>query len=246
MTLTTDTASRSYAQRMTPQVPPLNAPDLLRKARSTTSRRAQYSASTQRALVDVARDLFSRKGYAGTSLDEIVGGARVTKGALYHHFSGKQALFEVVFERVEEDATKRIRKAIKKAKDPWDQVNAGVRAFFEVARGAEYRRIVVQEGPSVLGYERFREQEERTTLSIVQDMVGVVVPPEVFPKSLNETLARLFFGALSAAGTQLSTAEDPEQASNELETVIAFLLTGIREQILAATRGENAEGAQKS
>ncbi|HSV38143.1 MAG TPA: TetR/AcrR family transcriptional regulator [Nocardioidaceae bacterium] len=230
---------------MAPQNPlnvnPLNAPDLLRKAaRSTSSRRAQYSASTQRALVDVARDLFSRNGYAGTSLDEIVGGARVTKGALYHHFSGKQALFEAVFERVEEDAAKRIRKAIKKSKDPWDQVNAGVRAFFEVARGSEYRRIVVQEGPSVLGYERFREQEERTTLSIVQDMVSVVVPQEVFPKALNETLARLFFGALSAAGTQLSTSEDPDQASNELETVIAFLLTGIREQFAAATTASKA------
>ena len=220
-------------RRMARQV---NPQDLLRKAaRTTTSRRAQYSASTQRALVDVARDLFSRKGYAGTSLDEIVAGARVTKGALYHHFSGKQALFEAVFERVEEDAAKRIRKAIKGAKDPWDQVSAGIRAFFDVARGSEYRRIVVQEGPAVLGYERYREQEERTTFSIVQELVGAVVPAELFPKSLTDTLARLFFGAMSAAGTQLSTAEDPEEASNDLETVLGFVLTGMRQQIAVAT-----------
>ena len=67
-----------------------------------TSRRQQYSASTKRALVDVAEELFTEHGYAATSLDAIVAGAQVTKGALYHHFSGKQALFEAVFERVEE------------------------------------------------------------------------------------------------------------------------------------------------
>ena len=73
-----------------------------------TNRRQQYSASTKRALVDVAEALFTEHGYAATSLDAIVAGARVTKGALYHHFSGKQALFEAVFERVESDAARAI------------------------------------------------------------------------------------------------------------------------------------------
>src|SRR4051794_26724739 len=66
-----------------------------------TGRRAQYSASTRRALVEVAEGLFAAHGYAATSLDAIVAGAEVTKGALYHHYSGKQALFEAVFEKVE-------------------------------------------------------------------------------------------------------------------------------------------------
>jgi AcrR family transcriptional regulator len=218
---------------MTPQV---NPHELLRKAaRTTTSRRAQYSASTQRALVEVARELFSRKGYAGTSLDEIVAGARVTKGALYHHFSGKQALFEAVFIKVEDDATKTIRKAIKGSKEPWEQVNAGIRAFFEVARGTDYRRIVVQEGPAVLGYERYREQEERSTFSIVQDLVGQVIPRELFSQNIRDTLARLFFGAMSAAGTQLSTAENPDQVAKELETVLGFVLSSMRKQIDGST-----------
>ena len=69
------------------------------------SRRQQYSLSTKRALIEVAEELFTEHGYANTSLDAIVGGARVTKGALYHHFSGKQALFEAVFEQVESDSS---------------------------------------------------------------------------------------------------------------------------------------------
>src|SRR3954468_23000444 len=83
------------------------------------SRRQQYSASTKRALVEVATRQFSEHGYGGTSLDAIVAGARVTKGALYHHFSGKQALFEAVFASVEDDASKKIKAALKGATDPW-------------------------------------------------------------------------------------------------------------------------------
>ena len=76
------------------------------------SRRAAYSASTKRALVDVAEGLFAEKGYAATSLDAIVAGARVTKGALYHHYSGKQALFEAVFRQVEEDLVREASAAV--------------------------------------------------------------------------------------------------------------------------------------
>ena len=102
-------------RRMSKKVPK----NVLRSVHGT-SRRQEYSASTKRALVDVAQELFTERGYAGTSLDEIVAGARVTKGALYHHFSGKQALFEAVFERVEDDASSSIRRAIKDVKDPWE------------------------------------------------------------------------------------------------------------------------------
>ena len=94
---------------MTAKAPKSVAKSALRKVHGT-SRRQEYSASTRRALVDVATELFTEQGYAGTSLDEIVAGARVTKGALYHHFSGKQALFESVFEKVEERAARDIHK----------------------------------------------------------------------------------------------------------------------------------------
>ena len=71
---------------------------------SGASRRQEYSAATKRALTDVAEELFTEHGYAATSLDAVVAGARVTKGALYHHFSGKQDLFQAVFERIEDQS----------------------------------------------------------------------------------------------------------------------------------------------
>lgn len=147
------------------------------------NRRQLYSASTKRALVDVAEDLFTSNGYASASLDAIVSGARVTKGALYHHFSGKQALFEAVFDRVEQKASATIRQALKGHVDPWDKAQAGLRAFIDVVREPEYRRIVIQEGPSVLGYERFREQEERSTFATVRDIVRSVTSAGPWPST---------------------------------------------------------------
>jgi AcrR family transcriptional regulator len=202
---------------------------VLRKVHGT-SRRQEYSASTKRALVDVATELFTAQGYAGTSLDEIVSGARVTKGALYHHFSGKQALFEAVFVRVEDGASDSIKRAVRGTKDPWDKAMAGLRAFLDVLQRPEYRRLVIQEGPAVLGYEKYREQEERSTYGIVQDIVSSVLATYELEKSMVETFSRVFFGAMSAAGSAVSSAEDTRRASAEVEAAIAFILAGLRQQ----------------
>ncbi|GAB2877379.1 TetR/AcrR family transcriptional regulator [Nocardioides pacificus] len=194
------------------------------------SRRAQYSASTKRALVEVAEDLFTEHGYAATSLDAIVSGAEVTKGALYHHFSGKQALFEAVFEKVETESSKTIQKALRNEKDPWEKALAGLRAFLGVVRQPTYRRIVIQEGPSVLGYERYREQEERSTFANILDIVRAVLSAGTWDldEDMLETFARIFFGAMSSAGESVSTSDDPHLASARVETAIGFILAGLR------------------
>jgi AcrR family transcriptional regulator len=198
-----------------------------------TSRRAQYSASTRRALVDVAEGLFAEHGYAATSLDAIVAGADVTKGALYHHYSGKQALFEAVFEKVEATGAQQIQAALQGHSDPWDKAIAGLRAFLEVVRQPAYSRIVVQDGPSVLGYERFREQEERSTFAYVLDIVRAVLGAVDWPvdDAMEHTFARIFFGAMSSAGSTVSRADDADEADEEaarVELAIGFILSGLR------------------
>ena len=194
------------------------------------SRRQQYSSATKRALVEKATEQFSEHGYAGTSLDAIVAAARVTKGALYHHYSGKQALFEAVFAAVESDASKGIRKALRGTKDPWEKALAGLNAFLEVVQDPTYQRIVIQEGPAILGYERFREHEERSSYNIVQDIVGSVLEASTYELDdpMKQTFSRIFFGAMSAAGESVSTAPDPKAAVARIEAAIAFILEGLR------------------
>src|SRR3954469_1703578 len=216
-------ASRSPADRIRSTIPKVpKVPGV--------SRRQQYSASTKRALVEVATRLFTEQGYAATSLDAIVAGARVTKGALYHHFSGKQAVFEAVFERVETEASRAIQKALRGHRDPWEKALAGLRAFLEVVQEPRYRRIVIQEGPSVLGYERYREQEERSTFANVLDIVRAVLSASTgdLDEDMLQTFGRIFFGAMSSAGESVSSAEDPIAAAARVETAIAFILRGFQ------------------
>ena len=194
------------------------------------SRRQQYSAATRRALIDMGEQLFTEHGYAAASLDAIVAGAEVTKGALYHHFSGKQALFEAVFERVESEAARTIQDSLRGHDDPWDKALAGLRAFLEVVQQPGYRRIVILEGPAVLGYARFREQEERSTFANVLDIVGSVLEAGEWEldDAMTETFTRIFFGAMSSAGESVSTSEDPIAAAMRVEAAITFILAGMQ------------------
>lgn len=195
-----------------------------------SGRRAGYSAATKRALVDVAEVLFTEHGYANTSLDNIVAGADVTKGALYHHFSGKQALFEAVFERVEQDSATFIQQALRGHRDPWEKSLAGLRAFLEVVREPRYRRIVISEGPAVLGYERFREREERSTFANVLDIVQSVLDAGTWDldPGMQHTFARIFFGAMSSAGESVAAADDPELEARRVEAAIGFMVAGFQ------------------
>jgi AcrR family transcriptional regulator len=222
-------ASRSPAEKLRSSLPKVPAVPKVKRG-AGVSRRQQYSASTKRALVDEAAKLFTKQGYASTSLDAIVASARVTKGALYHHFSGKQAVFEAVFEKIESDATMHIRKALKGSRDPWEKALIGLRAFLEIVQDAGYQRVVIQEGPAVLGYERFREQEERSSFGLVQEMVRSVLEASTYDLSAEmlETFSRIFFGAMSAAGESVSTAANPKVAVARVETAIGFILAGIR------------------
>ena len=211
------------------------------------SRRQQYSAATKRTLVDVAEELFTENGYAATSLDTIVAGADVTKGALYHHFSGKQALFEAVFERVEDDAARAIHQALKGHQDPWEKATAGLRAFLTVVQEPRYRRVVIQEGPAVLGYERYREQEERSTFANVLEIVRSVLDAGewTLDEDLQQTFARIFFGAMSSAGESVSDAPDPVVAAANVETAIGFILSGFRALAEAGAELPAAEAAEE-
>jgi AcrR family transcriptional regulator len=195
-----------------------------------TGRRAQYSASTRRALVEVAERLFTEHGYAATSLDAIVAGAEVTKGALYHHYSGKQALFEAVFDKVESAGAEQIQAALVEHLDPWEKAIAGLRAFLAVVRQPSYSRIVVQDGPSVLGHERFREQEMRSTYDYVLDIVRAVLAAGQWQVDgeLEQTFARIFFGAMSSSGAAVSTADDADTEAERVELAIGFILSGLR------------------
>lgn len=200
---------------------------VLRAARKT-SRRQDYSSSTKRALLDQATALFTDHGYAGTSLDEVVAAARVTKGALYHHYSSKLALFESVFMKCQEDSKKQIEKSLRQSKDPWERARLGLRTFLDICQQPTFRRICIQEGPVALGHERWHEVEKEFSFGLVAGIVEDLLKDMGGADELTETFAHIFYGALHSAGDYVADAADSEDASEKVQSVISAILAGLR------------------
>jgi AcrR family transcriptional regulator len=188
----------------------------------------EYSESTRHALVDSAVDLFTRRGYAATSLDEVAKRARVTKGALYHHFSGKQALFEAAFDSVENTVMTRLTEIVVGPGDPWDRAMNGIRHYIKICLDPSYQRIVVHEAPVVMGWERWREAEDHFSFGLVRASIQALVDGGELAPLPVEVTARLLFGALTAGAAVIARADDPKKAGAEVSTTIVTMLERLR------------------
>src|SRR4051812_6097283 len=107
----------------------------------TPGRRETDAMATRDALVDAALELFTERGYAAVGTEEIVARAKVTRGALYHHFEDKRDLFRAVFERVEADLMERIGESLEATDDPWELLLAGVASFLDACEEPAVKQI---------------------------------------------------------------------------------------------------------
>jgi AcrR family transcriptional regulator len=178
--------------------------------------------------VDSAVELFTTRGYAATSLDEVARRARVTKGALYHHFSGKQALFEAAFDSVESSVLSRLTQIVIGPGDPWERAMNGIRHYVDICLDPSYQRIVVHEAPVVMGGERWRETEDRSSFGLVRTAIQALVDGDVIEDLPVEVSARLLFGALTAGAAVIAGADDPRKAGAEVSTTIVRMLERLR------------------
>lgn len=195
------------------------------------SRRLDYSESTRSALVDSAVELFTKRGYAGTSLDEIAKRARVTKGALYHHFSGKQALFEAAFDAVESVVFDRLEKIMNGPESPWDRALSALREFIKSCLDPSYQRIAIHEAPVVMGWERWREAEDRQSFGLIRSSLEGLIEAGEIESVPVEITARLLFGALSSAATEIAGSAEPKKVGAQVEAVIVQLLNRVRSSV---------------
>lgn len=193
------------------------------------SRREEAVDATRTALLDSALRLFTEKGFAGTSLDDVVADARVTKGALYHHFKGgKLALFEAVFTEVDLRLAEQIAAAVPPGAGPWELVQAGLDAYLAACGDPVYRRIMFQEGPVALGWARWRELDGCSSRDLLAGAVqGLLDAGEIRPQPV-DLLTRLLFTTLGEAGMSVAEAADQEAARVEARTLLLSLLDGLR------------------
>ena len=189
---------------------------------------AERSEATRAALVAAARPLFAARGFSGVGTEEIVRAAGVTRGALYHHFTDKRDLFRAVFERVEGDLMKRIGATMEGANDPWDLMISGMRAFLDACEEPAVKQISLTDAPAVLGWEEWREIDNRHGLGLTRAALEGAVAAGVLRPIAVEPMAHLLVAALSEAAFVIAHAEKPRTARAEVEEALLQLVEGLR------------------
>lgn len=190
---------------------------------------AERAEATREALLRAARRLFVERGYHATGTEEIVAAAGVgTRGALYHHFSGKEALFEAVFERVEEDL---LAGAAGRPADgsAIDLLRSGLLGFLDASLTPEVQRIILVDGPAVLGWARWRAMEERYGLGAIRDLLRAAVAGSARPDRPVDALAHILLAAIDEAALFIANAVDGPAARDEAVGAVDQLLAGLLE-----------------
>jgi AcrR family transcriptional regulator len=192
------------------------------------NRKTEQSEATRNALIVAARGLFSERGYASVSTEEIVQAAGVTRGALYHHFRDKQDLFAGVVERLEQEVLEQVAAAALEVQDAWEQQVTAVGAFLDCCLDPAVQRVLLVDAPSVLGLHAWREIEARYGLALVRGGLQSMVDAGLVEEQPLEPLAHMLLGAMQEAGLLIAHAEDPEAARREVGDSLVRLLQGLR------------------
>jgi AcrR family transcriptional regulator len=190
--------------------------------------RERQAAATREQLVAVARKRFTEQGYAATSVEDIVQRAGVAKGALYHHFSGKDALFRAVYEAVLADVVSAVMAAASAEQEPWASVRAGLSAFLDACLDPAFRRIVILESVSVLHPEIREAEIGQVELPMLRTVLTPLAASAALPGVAVDPLAHVALGGLYGAALFIARSPDPGAARREVDVVLDTLIGGLR------------------
>jgi AcrR family transcriptional regulator len=158
--------------------------------------KAEQAQATQHALLRVGRRLFARRGFDAVSAEEIVAAANVTRGALYHHFDGKDGLFRAVVVDVMREVCKRLENDSAGARSALDAVERGVRSFLDACSEPAYQRILLIDGPAVLGWHEWRTLDLEHGLGLLRRGLEAAVRTKEIAVADVEMTTHLLAGAL--------------------------------------------------
>src|SRR6202522_1255964 len=192
-------------------------------------KRAAQGRATRGQLIDVATSLFAEHGYEGTSIEAVLAAAGVSRGALYHHFAGKEALFTAVVEALSERITAQLTEVISGCADPVDAVRAAALGWIDLAGDPVIQRIMLGDAPSVLGWEQWRAMDEGRTAGAMRDMLQAVSDAGRLPGELVGPFAHMILAALDEAAMIVARAPDSRAAvAEERQAVEEFLARLLR------------------
>ncbi len=185
---------------------------------------AERMAATRAALLKEARTIFAASGYEAAATEEIVKRAKVTRGALYHHFKDKRALFEAVVEEVARGIAGTIDDVTVPVTDPLGTLIEGTKAFIDACLDPAVRRIYLIDAPAVLGWHRWREIDAPHGVRSLREGVAAVLAERPDPGLAVEPVTFLLSGAFNEAALWIAEAKDEKAARKEMDRVLAELI----------------------
>jgi AcrR family transcriptional regulator len=189
---------------------------------------AERREKTQTAIVKAAKRIFGERGFATATMDDIAAGARVAKGAVYHHFPTKEALFEAVFDLVSRELVADLDRISRAEKDALAAMAAGTQAYFAACSRGATGQIILRDGPAVLGWERWREIDARHFGGKFPRALTAAMDAGLIARQPVEPLARLLLGAVTEAAVAVSAGPDIGKAGTDYARAFRTLLDALR------------------
>lgn len=188
------------------------------------NKNVERGQATRAHLIDVATRLFAERGYDGTSIEVVLAESGVSRGSLYHHFPGKDALFWAVLEGVLADAGQRILAAEADASDPVAALRVSCLATIGLAGDPVIQRIVLIEAPAVLGWQRWRELDEQGSLRWIRESLGYAAEAGRIEQRHVDTFAHIVLATVYEVSLMIARAEDPAVALSAGESAVSAFL----------------------
>jgi AcrR family transcriptional regulator len=187
----------------------------------------EQSESTRAALMGVARRLFGERGYAGTATEDIVAGAGVTRGALYHQFKDKRDLFIAVLDQIQLEVLGRLGAAAVQhpTASPLQQLRRAFQMYLDITMEPEVQRIVLLDGRSVLGWGEWQRMEEAHGLPVVVGALEAAMAAGEIERQPAEPLAHLLLGAVNEAAFNIAASDDPAGSRQQLGAALDRLVS---------------------
>jgi AcrR family transcriptional regulator len=191
------------------------------------SKKVELGRVTRQGLVETARKLFAEGGYEATSIEAVAAASGVSRGALYHHFTGKEALFEAVLEAMEAEIAAEVIRRTRRITDPVEALRAGCQAWLHLASDPAVRRIALQDAPSALGWARWRSIDERHGLGLLKAAVAGAAAAGRLRSDLVDVTAHVLLAAVMEVALLAAYADNSRLAARQGQAAIDVLLTGL-------------------
>lgn len=197
-------------------------------AHRTGLTKSEQREQTIRSLISISRELFAEAGFANVSMEEIVGRAGVTRGALYHHFGSKEGLFRAVLDDVQADVAGKVDRAASRHAHLWDQLIEGCRAFLEASTEPSVQRILLVDAPAVLGWNAWRDSDAANSGRLLEELLAALIDQGIVKPLSASALTHLLSGAMNELAIWITQSGDQAAALDQAQAALLEVLRSLK------------------